>query len=148
MRSDVRLIVSLVALSACGGSASEIPEPTGSPRSVTQGGPQDLTHLVATYAHMIAIRSHQFGLGAAASLFMAPVLAIVVWLQVSAEEAWRRVEGSGRPLAKDRNRFEELHREREPIYARLADAVLPPADEELVSRALPSLVSARNRSAR
>ena len=54
---------------------------------------------------------------------------IVVWLQVSAEEAWRRVEGSGRPLAKDRKRFEELHREREPIYARLADAVLPSADE-------------------
>jgi len=49
---------------------------------MTQGGPQDLTHLVATYAHMIAIRSHQFGLGAAASLFMAPVLALVVWLQV------------------------------------------------------------------
>jgi shikimate kinase/3-dehydroquinate synthase len=68
---------------------------------------------------------------------------IVVWLQVSAEEAWRRVEGSGRPLAKDRKRFEELHREREPIYARLADAVLPSADQGLVSRALPSLLGLR-----
>ena len=68
---------------------------------------------------------------------------IVVWLRVSAEEAWRRVEGSGRPLAKDRKRFEELHREREPIYARLADAVLPSADEELVSRALPALLGLR-----
>jgi shikimate kinase/3-dehydroquinate synthase len=68
---------------------------------------------------------------------------IVVWLQVSAEEAWRRVEGSGRPLAKDRERFDELHAEREPIYARLADAVLPAADEALVSRALPSLLGLR-----
>jgi 3-dehydroquinate synthase len=65
---------------------------------------------------------------------------IVVWLQVSADEAWGRVEGSGRPLAKDRDRFEELHREREPIYARLADAVLPPADKDLASRALPWLL--------
>jgi shikimate kinase/3-dehydroquinate synthase len=68
---------------------------------------------------------------------------VVVWLQVSAEEAWHRVEGSGRPLAKDRNRFEELHREREPIYARLADAVLPSADKELASRALPWLLGLR-----
>ena len=28
---------------------------------------------------------------------------VVVWLQVSAEEAWRRVEGSDRPLAQDRD---------------------------------------------
>jgi len=68
---------------------------------------------------------------------------IVVWLQVSAEEAWRRVEGSDRPLARDRERFEELHREREPIYARLADAVLPPGDEGVVSRALPALLALR-----
>jgi shikimate kinase/3-dehydroquinate synthase len=65
----------------------------------------------------------------------------VVWLQVSAEEAWRRVEGSDRPLAQDRGRFDELHAEREPIYARLADAVLPSGDEELVARALPSLLA-------
>ena len=57
---------------------------------------------------------------------------IVVWLQVSAEEAWRRVEGSDRPLAQDRERFEALHAEREPIYARLADAILPSGDEEMV----------------
>ena len=39
---------------------------------------------------------------------------VVVWLQVSAEEAWRRVEGSDRPLAQDRGRFEALHAERQP----------------------------------
>ncbi len=68
---------------------------------------------------------------------------IVVWLEVSAEEAWRRVAGSDRPLAQDRARFEELHAERDPIYASLADAVLPSADEGLVSRALPSLLALR-----
>ena len=51
---------------------------------------------------------------------------VVVWLQVSAEEAWRRVEGSDRPLAQDRAHFEALHAERQPIYAELADAILPP----------------------
>jgi len=68
---------------------------------------------------------------------------IVVWLQVSAEEAWRRVQGTDRPLARDRERLDELHAEREPIYAQLADAVLPSGDEELVSRALPSLLALR-----
>jgi shikimate kinase/3-dehydroquinate synthase len=66
---------------------------------------------------------------------------IVVWLQIPVEEAWRRVQGSDRPLARDRERFDELHSEREPIYARLADAVLPPGDEEMVSRALPALLA-------
>jgi 3-dehydroquinate synthetase/shikimate kinase len=68
---------------------------------------------------------------------------VVVWLQVPAEEAWRRVRGSDRPLAQDRDRFEALHAEREPIYEELADAVLPPGDEGLVARALPALQGLR-----
>jgi shikimate kinase/3-dehydroquinate synthase len=68
---------------------------------------------------------------------------VVVWLQVSAEEAWRRVEGSERPLAQDRDHFEALHAERQPVYAELADAILPQGDKELVARALPSLIGLR-----
>ena len=68
---------------------------------------------------------------------------VVVWLQVSTEEAWRRVEGSNRPLAQDRARFEALHTEREPIYAELADAILPSGDEGMVGRALPALLGLR-----
>jgi shikimate kinase/3-dehydroquinate synthase len=64
---------------------------------------------------------------------------VVVWLQVPVEEAWRRVQGRDRPLAQDRGRFESLHAEREPIYERLADAVLPPGDEGMVPRALPAI---------
>lgn len=45
----------------------------------------------------------------------------VVWLRVSPEVAWRRVEGSDRPLAQDRGRFEKRAAEREPIYRSAAD---------------------------
>jgi shikimate kinase / 3-dehydroquinate synthase len=68
---------------------------------------------------------------------------VVVWLQVSAEEAWRRIDGADRPLAQDRDRFEALYAEREPIYAQLADAILPSGDEGLVARALPALLDLR-----
>ncbi len=49
----------------------------------------------------------------------------VVWVDVDVGEAWSRVQGSGRPLAADRERFERLYAEREPIYAALADATVP-----------------------
>lgn len=45
----------------------------------------------------------------------------VVWLRVSPDVAWRRVEGSDRPLAQDRERFERRAAEREPTYAAAAD---------------------------
>ena len=64
----------------------------------------------------------------------------VVWLDVDPDAAWGRVAGSDRPLAADRDRFDELHAERRPLYESLADAVLP-ADRELVRRALPALLA-------
>lgn len=45
----------------------------------------------------------------------------VVWLRVSPDVAWRRVEGSDRPLAQDRERFEKRAAEREPVYRASAD---------------------------
>jgi 3-dehydroquinate synthase len=63
---------------------------------------------------------------------------VVVWLEVGAEDAWSRVERSARPLARDRKRFDQLHAEREGIYASLADAIVP-ARRDLVARALPAL---------
>ena len=42
---------------------------------------------------------------------------LVLWIDVSAEQAWNRVQGTGRPLAQDRSQFEHLHRAREPLYA-------------------------------
>ena len=50
---------------------------------------------------------------------------LVVWVDVEPQLAWTRSEGTGRPLARDRARFERLHAEREPVYASLADATVP-----------------------
>jgi len=49
---------------------------------LTGGGPANATHLLATYAYQIGIATGLLGEGAAISLFMLPVLFIVVWLQL------------------------------------------------------------------
>jgi multiple sugar transport system permease protein len=46
-------------------------------RILTNGGPQDKTHLFATYAFQVGIQSGNIPLGAAVSLFMFPILAVV-----------------------------------------------------------------------
>ncbi len=50
---------------------------------------------------------------------------LVVWVDVDLDTAWERCQGSGRPLARDRSRFAQLYAEREPVYASLADVVVP-----------------------
>jgi shikimate kinase/3-dehydroquinate synthase len=64
---------------------------------------------------------------------------VVVWLQIDAEEAWRRIEGSDRPLARSEADVAELLAERLPLYEELADAVVPQGDSGQVARALPSI---------
>ena len=49
----------------------------------------------------------------------------MVWLDVAPDVAWARTHGSARPLARERTEFERLYREREPIYASLADVIVP-----------------------
>ena len=66
---------------------------------------------------------------------------VVVWLQVDAREAWRRIARSDRPLANNAEDVERLLGERRPFYGPLADAVIPPGDRGLISRAMPSLVA-------
>ncbi|MDX6608907.1 MAG: shikimate kinase / 3-dehydroquinate synthase [Solirubrobacterales bacterium] len=68
----------------------------------------------------------------------------VVWLQVDAREAWRRIARSDRPLANKAEDVERLLLERLPFYESLADAILPPGDRGLVARAMPSLVALTN----
>ncbi len=64
----------------------------------------------------------------------------VVHLEVSADEAWERVSGdASRPLARDRERFGELHAQRAPVYEAAADAVLPGASRAAIAAALPAL---------
>jgi shikimate kinase/3-dehydroquinate synthase len=66
---------------------------------------------------------------------------IVVWLQVDAREAWRRIARSDRPLAKNADDVARLLGERLPFYESLADAIVPPGDRGLITRAMPSLLA-------
>jgi shikimate kinase/3-dehydroquinate synthase len=66
---------------------------------------------------------------------------VVVWLQVDAREAWRRIARSDRPLANNAEDVERLLEERRPFYEPLADAVITPGDRGLISRAMPSLLA-------
>jgi shikimate kinase/3-dehydroquinate synthase len=62
----------------------------------------------------------------------------VVLLDVDSDTAWQRA-GGRRPLARDRQRFDELLAARGPLYERLADAILPTSRRETVRHALPSI---------
>jgi shikimate kinase/3-dehydroquinate synthase len=48
--------------------------------------------------------------------------AVTILVEVDAEEAWGRVEGSDRPLAQDAAAFRTLYEERRPLYDDAADA--------------------------
>jgi shikimate kinase/3-dehydroquinate synthase len=61
--------------------------------------------------------------------------ATVVWLDVDVDIAWQRVEGSGRPLARDYDEFKRLYEERRPIYAEVADVIARDADDVVLAAA-------------
>jgi shikimate kinase / 3-dehydroquinate synthase len=63
----------------------------------------------------------------------------VVLLEIDAAEAWRRIEGTERPLATSQADVEALLAERLPLYEELADAIVPVADRDVVERALPAI---------
>ena len=68
---------------------------------------------------------------------------VVVWLEVGAEEAWRRIAHSSRPLAKSAEDVARLLKERLPLYEELADAVVPSRDRGVAGRALPAILALR-----
>jgi shikimate kinase/3-dehydroquinate synthase len=65
----------------------------------------------------------------------------VVHLEIETADAWRRASNKGRPLARDPDRFEQLHRDRATLYEAVADAAIPPADRDVLRHALPFLRS-------
>jgi shikimate kinase/3-dehydroquinate synthase len=67
----------------------------------------------------------------------------VVHLEVEPGQAWRRATGKGRPLARDRGRFDQLHADRRAVYESVAHAVLPPAGRDVARRSLGALVALR-----
>jgi shikimate kinase / 3-dehydroquinate synthase len=71
---------------------------------------------------------------------------LVVLMEIDASGAWERLRGPGmdrRPLARDRDAFFALHREREALYESLADAILPARATSVALRALPALRALR-----
>jgi shikimate kinase/3-dehydroquinate synthase len=66
---------------------------------------------------------------------------VVVWLQVDAAQAWARIARSDRPLATSVEDVERLLGERLPFYEQLADAIVPPGDRGVISRAMPALTA-------
>ena len=65
--------------------------------------------------------------------------AFVVWCRIAEDAAWARCEGTGRPLARDRDAFHARFAEREPLYAELADAILTDGGERVGRQAAPWL---------
>jgi shikimate kinase/3-dehydroquinate synthase len=69
---------------------------------------------------------------------------VVVLLEVSPDDAWRRASNKGRPNARDRARFDALYEERRSRYESMADAVVLAADRGVAARALPALLALRD----
>jgi shikimate kinase/3-dehydroquinate synthase len=63
---------------------------------------------------------------------------LTIWVDVELETAWIRAKGTGRPLARDHQGFAGLYAEREPVYAALADVIIPAQR----TTALPAILAA------
>jgi shikimate kinase/3-dehydroquinate synthase len=60
--------------------------------------------------------------------------AFVVWIDVDVAEAWERVRGGDRPLARDESSFRQLYeQERRPLYESVSDAVASTVEDVLLA---------------
>jgi shikimate kinase/3-dehydroquinate synthase len=64
---------------------------------------------------------------------------LVVWLDIGLEAAWARCADSRRPLARDRAQFARLYAQREPLYADLANVVVPTERSRSMAHVLDAL---------
>lgn len=64
-----------------------------------------------------------------------------VWCDVDEDTAWERAQGSGRPLAVDRQEFSRRFADRRPLYEKAARAILPARAGEAGGRAAPWLAA-------
>jgi len=69
---------------------------------------------------------------------------VVVWLDIEPTLAWRRVGAGSRPLARDRAAFDERYEARLPLYASLADAVIPSTARAALPRAYDAVEQLRH----
>jgi shikimate kinase/3-dehydroquinate synthase len=68
---------------------------------------------------------------------------VVAWCRVDEDTAWSRSQGTGRPLAVDRDEFGRRFAERLPLYEGSAGAVLPEGGVEIGAAAAPWLAAMR-----
>ena len=61
--------------------------------------------------------------------------AFTLLLETTPDEAWERVAGSGRPLARDREAFGALYEQRRPLYEEVADGGARDVDDALLAAA-------------
>ena len=61
--------------------------------------------------------------------------AFTLLLETTPDEAWERVAGSGRPLARDVGEFRALYEQRRPLYAEVADGSARERDGALLAAA-------------
>jgi shikimate kinase/3-dehydroquinate synthase len=59
--------------------------------------------------------------------------AFTMWVSVTRAEAWERVRGGDRPLARDEEDFKRLFAERQPLYDETAEAVVRNAEDVLLA---------------
>lgn len=95
----------------------------------------DVAAAVLGRAEPVVLELGGGAVGSAATRAALARSAFTVLLDVEPDEAWRRVQGSTRPLARDRERFEALFAEREEAYAAAADARAQDADGVLLAAA-------------
>ena len=70
---------------------------------------------------------------------------VAVWCDADLDVAWERASrNEKRPLARDREEFEQRFRERRPLYEEAAEAVLPSTAREAASAAAPWLAALRD----
>jgi 3-dehydroquinate synthetase len=73
--------------------------------------------------------------GSSATRALLAERAVTVWLDADTATCWERTRGSDRPLAQDRDTFEDLYDERRPLYAAAADATARDADDVVLAAA-------------
>lgn len=68
----------------------------------------------------------------------------VVWLEITADVAWRRVRNSKRPLARDEAAFRARFAARQPLYDAVADVILPGVARRVWDRAFDAVWGMEN----
>ena len=93
-------------------------------RILTAGGPQDMTHVFATYAFQVGIQSGDIPLGAADSLFMFPILAFAAFFVLrGVTQAHQGDRGMSATVAERRRQASPRRADAQPAPAAALGAV-------------------------